>query len=164
MHSPVAQVDERWLTQTKVGGGAVPPEERGDCVPACLASILGVPLTAIENCHGDGWWNRLRGEVHRFGYDLGILDTRSEPPMDAYWVATLPSLNLGPEPDGKPAAHCVVARGYTLIHDPSLGKRYNDQAWADAWNADRIEEGWVLVPLDPAAATSGLSAGSTGDA
>lgn len=140
----------RWHTQTIVGGGGVPPEQRGDCVRACITSILGLPITAIENTHGEGWWDRLRGECHRHGYEPVVFDTKYEPPLYAYWIATLPSLNLGAEPDGKPAEHCVVARGYTLIHDPAIGRKYDVAAWSAAWNAEAVTDGWVLVPLDPA--------------
>lgn len=152
--SPVAEVTQRWLTQSRVGGGDVPPEERGDCVQACLASILGLPLGALENHYGDGWWDRLCGDVQRFGYTLALIDMDYDPPAAAYWIATLPSLNLGTESDGNPAMHCVVARGYELIHDPSLGTRYDNASWGAAWKELTVAEGWVLVPVDPASATS----------
>lgn len=141
----------RWHTQTLIGGGDVPPEKRGDCVRACLTSILGLPLDAIENVHGEGWWGRLRVQTALHGYDLAVFSPQYEPPAEAYWVATVPSLNLGPEPDGTPADHCVVARGYTLIHDPALGERKYDQAaFTEAFNSGAMSEGWVLVPTDPA--------------
>lgn len=55
-----AATTSRWHTQSILGGGDVPPEERGDCVRAAITSILGLPLDAIENVHGDefvaeGW-------------------------------------------------------------------------------------------------------------
>lgn len=140
----------RWHTQTLAGGADAPPDERGDCVRACITSILGLPLDAVDNVHGDGWWDRLRGELHRHGYEIAILDIQAEPPADAYWIATLPSLNLGPGRDGKPSDHCVVARGYTLIHDPALGRRYDVDEWRRAWEVDKVSDGWALVPLDPA--------------
>ena len=152
--TPVAFFNEaaseatRWHMQTKTGGGAVPPEERGDCVPACITSILGLPLTAIT--HGEDWWERLNAECAKHGYCMGQLDMQLAPP-DGYWLAQVPSLNLPTEPDGQIAYHCVVARGDELIHDPSLGKRYDDALWTEAWSDGRIAEGWVLIPLDPAA-------------
>lgn len=148
--APTAAPVSRWLTQTKRGGGHVPPEERGDCVPACIASILGLPLDAIANTHGDAWWDRLNAEVAKHGYCLAQLDMAMAPP-DGYWMPQVPSLNLPAEPDGGIAYHCLVARGYELVHDPSLGKRYDDATWTAAWNEDRIAEGWALVPLDPVA-------------
>lgn len=77
--------------------------------------------------------------------------------MEAYWIATVPSLNLVPDPDGRSAEHCVVARGYTLVHDPSPGETYDAEKWAAAWNNDQLTAGWVLVPLDPADARASLS-------
>jgi hypothetical protein len=138
----------RWLQQTKAGGGHVPPEERGDCVPACIASILGQPITAIANTHGEGWWDRLNNEVGKFGYCLANIDLRLEPPA-CYWIAAVPSLNLPAEPDGKEAWHCVVAHGYEFVHDPALAERYDAALWAEAWNDGKVAEGWVLSPVDP---------------
>jgi hypothetical protein len=139
----------RWLKQTKRGGGAVPPEERGDCVPACIASILGKPITAIANSHGEGWWDRLQDECAKHGFALVHIDMDLEPPP-AYWIASLPSLNLPPDPNGKIALHSIVCRGGELVHDPALGEQYDHAKWVEAWNAEKVECGWVLVPLDPA--------------
>ena len=140
----------RWHMQSIVGGGDAPPEERGDCVRACITSILGLPLEAVANTHGEGWWDRLRTEVFLHGYDLAVFSPQYEPPMEAFWIATLPSLNLGPEPDGTTAEHCVVARGYTLVHDPALGDKYDQERFGNAFAEGLMSEGWVLVPTDPA--------------
>lgn len=137
--------------QTKRGGGNVPPEERGDCVAACFASILAIPIDEIGNHHGEGWWDRLLDDLARHGYCIGLLDLRFEPPP-GYWIASVPSLNLPPEPDGKPALHCIVCRGYDFVHDPSIGEnRYGPASWVEVWNADQVDKGWALVPLDAAA-------------
>lgn len=151
----VKREDERWLIQSKVGGGHVPPEERGDCVAACMASVLGVPLHEVDNCHGEGWWDRLHDSLARHGYCAVIIDSQWEPPR-GLWIASLPSLNLGPEPSGKTALHTIVCRYYDFVHDPSLGERYDEAKWREAWNADEVVEGWVLVPLDAATLRSSL--------
>jgi hypothetical protein len=143
-------VSVRWHKQTLMGGGGAPLHKRGDCVRACLTAVLGLPIDAIENVHGDGWWERLCREVRRHGYDLAVLNMEYEPPAEAYWIATVPSLNLPPEPDGSRPSHCVVARGYSLIHDPTLGTPYDIDSWTAAWNAGQVE-GWALVPVDAAA-------------
>jgi hypothetical protein len=135
--------------QTKIGGGNLPPEERGDCVPACISSILGLPIDAIGNCHGKGWWDGLQAEVAKYGYCIAVTDVRLDPPR-GYWVASVPSLSLPPEPDGRQPWHCVVARGWELIHDPCLQKRYDEATWASIWKDDNLAEGWVLAPLDAA--------------
>jgi hypothetical protein len=143
-------VTDRWHTQTLVGGGHVAPEERGDCVRACVTSILGLPIDSIANVVAfEDWWGLLRLEVNRFGFEVAYVDVAFEPPM-GYWIATVPSLNLPPEPDGERAMHCVVARGYELIHDPACGKRYDAESWVAAWNAGEVVAGKVLYPIDPA--------------
>jgi hypothetical protein len=139
----------RWLQQTKAGGGHLPPEQRGDCVPACIASILGLPLSAIANTHGEGWWDQLQAEVAKHGYGLALVDMRFAPPP-GLWIASLPSLNLPTEPDVREAWHSIICRGYEFVHDPSLGKQYDSQKWAEAWSENKVAEGWVLAPLDPA--------------
>jgi hypothetical protein len=156
--------DSRWLLQTKVGGFHAALEDRGDCVPACIASILGVPIDAVENCHGEGWWDRLQATVGSHGFCLAVIDVNLEPPP-TYWIASLPSLNLAAKPmpwwvanlldrprETQQPLHSVVAHGYELVHDPSLGKRYDEQSWAAAWNAGQIKEGWVLVEREERAA------------
>lgn len=139
----------RWHKQTILGGGDVPPDERGDCVRACITSILGLPIDAVPNIHGEGWWDRLQEAVGKLGYAVALLDVRFEPPP-VYWIASVPSLNLGPEPDGQEALHSVVCRGYELVHEPGIGGRlYDGASWTKVWNDDKVAEGWVLVPLDP---------------
>lgn len=145
---------ERWHTQSILGGGDVPPDERGDCVRACITSILGLPLDAIENVHGENWWDRLNAEVAKHGYTLVIVWLDFAPPA-GYWIASVPSLSLGPEPDGSQALHAVVCRGYELVHDPAMKRRYTDGEWVQAWNDGKVAEGWALMPLDPLAAGAG---------
>lgn len=139
----------RWHQQTKKGGGAAPPEERGDCVPVCMEGILGLPPATLPNIHGEGWWERLQASLAVHGYGVQMMEIRWDP-ADVFWIASVPSLNLPPEPDGKPALHCIVVKGREFVHDPALGERYDAAKWAQAWNEDKVAEGWVLVPLDPA--------------
>lgn len=138
----------RWHTQSILGGGNVPPQERGDCVRACITSILGLPLDAIENVHGENWWDRLNAETAKHGYVLALLWMDFAPP-DGYWIASVPSLSLPAEPDGSEALHAVVCKGYELVHDPAMKLRYSADDWTRAWNDRKVVEGWVLVPVDP---------------
>lgn len=39
------------VMQTKRGGSGAPPEERGDCLAACLASLLEVPIEDVPVPH-----------------------------------------------------------------------------------------------------------------
>lgn len=127
----------------------MPVSEQGNCLAACCASILGVPLKSVDFRLGDGWWERLHDRLARYGYCIAQITMAMEPP-EGLWVATLPSLNLIAKPgDDKPILHCVVARGLELVHDPSKSARYDDATWAEAWNAGEIVEGWALAAVDP---------------
>jgi hypothetical protein len=138
----------RWLTQTRAGGPDAPLEERGDCLDACCASILGVPIGTVPCRHGERWWDHLHDALRPHGYCIGVLDMKLSPPR-GYWIASVPSLNLVPTEGGRPVLHVVVACGDEFVHDPSKGKRYDDASWLQAWDDGAIVEGWVLVPLDP---------------
>lgn len=144
------------VTQTKTGGPDVPPDERGDCFDACLASILEVGLADVPCPHTGDWWEDAQAAVARHGYR--IVPAATGTPLTArevgewlgpvYWIAGVESLNLGTYDDGRPVMHVIVMRGADVVHDPSLGKRHplgplpDDVAVIDVL---------LLVPLEPRA-------------
>ena len=135
---------ERWHTQTLLGGDDVPEEERGDCVRACITSLLGLPIDAAENVQGDDWWGRWQDFVGGYGFELTVIYPKQMfAPPAGLWLCVVPSLAL----DGN---HCVIAKGTTLFHDPGMKRRYTTDEWAALWQDERVLEGWLLVPLDPA--------------
>jgi hypothetical protein len=134
------------VMQTKKGGPDVPPEERGDCWPACLASILEVPITSIAVPHEEeDWWKATRDALKPHGFEC--FSSRGEVVLQyGYWIGTVPSLNLGTyEEDGSPVLHCVVMKGDRIAHDPSIG----EHQYATGTHVDDIDlrECTVLVPL-----------------
>lgn len=139
------------VMQTKRGGPNVPPEERGDCFDACVASILGVPITAVPIAHSDDpehhWWDAAQEAVGRLGYQLVVADAKCWP--WGWWIAAVPSLNLGTYDDGRPVPHVIVMSGGTVAHDPSLGKRYEVGTPIDDLD---VMDAYVLVPLEYAVA------------
>lgn len=133
----------RWHTQAVVGGNDEPPARRGDCVRACITSLLGLPLEAAENIQGANWWRRWQEFVAEHGFSLCRVFVQAEPPA-SLWIAIVPSLSLD-------ANHALVARGYQLVHDPGIRRRYTQDEFDALWRGLVISEGWVLVPLDPTA-------------
>lgn len=136
---PHVVVTERWQSQTLKGGADVPPNERGDCFRACVASILDEPIESLPNPHDnwdEGWFDAMRER----GLQMVEANIEHWYP-DGYWIAQLPSLNL------PGCMHVVVMRGGDLIHDPGLTKRYTD---GDYWKAGRgsVTRGWTIAPLD----------------
>ena len=145
------------VTQTKRGGPDVPPEERGDCFDACLASLLEVDIREVHVPHVDAWWDRAQEVVERHGYRIVYLDYGDEGATASslgewlgplYWLAAVPSLNLGADDDGRPVRHVIVMRGCEVAHDPSLGARYPHGPLADDV---AVTDVMLLVPLEPRA-------------
>lgn len=141
------------VTQTKRGGPDVPPEERGDCVDACLASILEVPISECPCPHDGDWWEQMQAAVGQHGYRVvylgGLPEDDSAEALEAwigavYWIAAVQSLSLGSNADGSPVMHVVVMRGGEIVHDPSLGKRYP----LGPVGAGVVREALLLVPLE----------------
>lgn len=149
----VEESTSRWAMQTRTGGPYVPVEEQGDCLAACVASILAVPVEVIDFPLGDDWWDRLHEKLAVYGYCIANVKIDAAAPR-GLWIATVPSLNLIPKPGDKQILHCVVARDNELVHDPCKSQRYDDQAWAELWNAEKIIEGWALAAIDPGACSS----------
>lgn len=143
------------VTQTRRGGPDVPPAERGDCFDACLASILEVSIDQVHVPHVDDWWDEAQQAVMAHGYHLVYLAAGPAPARDiggwlgpVYWIASVPSLNLGTDAEGRAIPHSLVMRGVEIVHDPSLGRRY---PLGDAPEDLAIAEAILLVALEPKA-------------
>lgn len=133
---------DRWQKQTINGGFGVPPEERGDCVRACIASILDVPLKSLPNPHGN-WHAGWHDALSPLGFSMVEIDVRQWFPP-GLWIAQVPSLNL------RACSHVLVAQNDELIHDPSTGDCYDDELWG---RGGAVTGGWILAALDPARPT-----------
>ena len=135
--------------QTKRGGEDVPPEDRGDCFMACVASILEVPLEGLPSIHDEDrhWFDIAQESVAGHGYALVTAHQHIFPwgLGDLFWLAVVPSQNLT-NGKGEPLPHLVVACNHEIAHDPCLGDRYAPGTEV----ADILRGGYVLVPLAPA--------------
>lgn len=134
------------VKQTKRGGPDVPPEDRGDCWSACIASILEVPIEAVPVPHSDDpehhWWDVTQRAVEPHGFEVVKADYVVYP--YGYWIAGVPSLNLGRDRHGRPVPHVIVMQGGQVAHDPSLGKTF--AAGTPIEEVD-VFDAYVLVPL-----------------
>jgi hypothetical protein len=99
------------VTQTILG----PPN--GNCLPACIASILELPLGKVPNHHGYNWWNRLVEWGKRHGYDICCY-APDERPAEAEWWISSP---LSPRHNG--VYHAVVMHHEELAWDPHPSAR-----------------------------------------
>jgi hypothetical protein len=83
---------------------------RGNCVSACIASILEMPIEAVPLFIGEGWWPRLLGWLA--GHDLAATKIRDSLAPLGYSIAFGPSTRLAGY------GHACVARDGIAVHDP----------------------------------------------
>lgn len=130
------------VMQTKRGGPDVPPEERGDCWSACLASLLEVGIEDVPVPHSDDpawhWWDATRDALHSHGHECIVASAAIWP--YGYWLASVPSKNLGAKVN-----HVIVMHNGEVAHDPSLGERY---AAGTSIEDLEVREAYALVPLE----------------
>ncbi len=121
----------RPVDQTKFGY----PE--GNCLMACVASILEVGLDALpdlfEMCctsqekdgtvHWDDgdWWSMLRGGVAVHGWDAVYRGDHPENAPSGYAIAGGPGGRALDE-RGQDRGHCVVYLDGVMVHDPHPDK------------------------------------------
>lgn len=107
---------------------------RGDCMAACIASILERHISEVPNPHGDRWWEEWNSFLEPFNLSLMNFpldpDDAWRPP--GYWVG---AVRCGPN------MHAVVMHGRELAWNPDPRR---------AQGVGEPEEATVLVPLDPA--------------
>lgn len=106
------------VSQSTLGGIHGPPEERGDCFSACLASILELPLSEVPRfCEIDGsdWGDDIDDWLSRF--DLFYVEIRIS---EYFKASTLPRCGYyilcGDSPRERP--HSVVGFKDTVYWDP----------------------------------------------
>lgn len=92
--------------------------DKGNCLAACVASILEVPLETVPNfIEETSWFSSLRKFLLQHGYHLFELTPNYSLPVF--------HLMIGPGPrsrDGKPIHHSVVGKGGVIVHDPHPSK------------------------------------------
>lgn len=136
------------VKQTKSGGYDVPPEERGDCWSACLATILEVEIAEVDVAHSDDpewhWWDATREVLHGHGYVPVIADTHVWP--SSFWIARVPSLNIPKGPEGQVTFHVIVMFDNVVMWDPSNHETYMTGTDISALD---VQQAIVLVEICP---------------
>ena len=105
----------------------------GDCMRACVASILERSLDEVPNPHGDNWWDEWNLWVGQFG--LSFMNFPLDPSSDwrppGYWIGAVRCADQ---------MHAVVMEGADMVWNPDPRR---------AAGVGQPEEATVLVPLDP---------------
>lgn len=93
---------------------------KGNCMAACVASILELSIDDVPNYHGYNWWNRWIAWGRRQGINFTCywIDEMKDVwcPV-SFWIAGPDSPRLK-KPDGTPIKHAVVVNKGKLVWDP----------------------------------------------
>lgn len=121
----------------------IPAPPHGDCLRACIASLLEAPINVLPNPISEKWAEEWGEFLEGMGFSYIEIDLTDcgqcwwHLADDQYWIASVPSLNH------EGYLHSVVMRGGALAHDPSLGQTYTEVP------LDIIKEMTFLVPRSP---------------
>lgn len=92
--------------------------EAGDCMRACLTSMLDIPNdpSYLPGADDKEWFIKFRRFLMQFGIEM--CNEHKAMWRYGYWMASVPSLNF----EGK--THAIVMKGDRVEFDPSTKKRY----------------------------------------
>lgn len=101
----------------------------GDCLRACVASILDLPIKKVPNFVANSrgnngkWFNHPKRGLNIFlwnhgyeyiGYESAISAIKNCKGINGYFIGIVDSINF------KGSTHAVIFHGLELVHDPSL--------------------------------------------
>jgi hypothetical protein len=91
----------------------------GDCFPACMATILGLPLEVLPNDHSNAWFDVWQTFLRQFGLTLQCGAADGAIWATTPWIATVSSKNY------KDGLHAIIMHeGGRVLFDPSTKKVY----------------------------------------
>ena len=112
--------------------------ENGDCLRACVTSVMGTLNTLDDpNPHKGNWLSVWRKWLADFGIEVQYTKSCW---IDGYWIASVPSKNY------KGKTHAIVMKGTKVWHDPSTKKRYRTNR--DMLGSGLVGCGYIFIVSD----------------
>lgn len=111
----------------------------GNCMAACIASILEMPLDDVPNYHGEDWYDHYQAWLHERG--MCLIRWEHVDSADHYnALAAIGYAILNARSPRGNYGHAVVTYGGEIVWDPSPDRHMGVGEYLD----------WcVIVPLDP---------------
>jgi hypothetical protein len=121
----------------------------GDCFPACLASLLDLPLAEVPNHQGTDWWDAYQGWLAERGLTLGYVTCTELPGAAPAGYAI-----LGAHSPRLDCLHAVICKDGVIVWDPHPQREMGVGAWVD-WTVIGPLYGPHWWPTVPCAMTAG---------
>lgn len=129
------------VMQTTFAPSLENPETTGNCMAACVASIMELPIACVPNfAAAERWWDEFENWLAERGY--GVVVQHGE----GGWFMSpgLFAIASGKSPRGE-WAHCVVVdSACCVVHDPNPSGGGLDGVAAEVW---------YIVPFVPETTT-----------
>lgn len=90
----------------------------GDCFPACLASLLELPIEVVPNDHSHTWLAIHRVFLGQFGLEITFHDASGPIWSSGPWIATVKSKNF------EGGSHAILMKGHEVLFDPTTKSGY----------------------------------------
>lgn len=129
-----------------------PPHSYGDCLRACIASLLEVPRALvphfnIDGAHGPELWQRINSWLHN-EHSLLMFGVGWTGDIELDTIVEVVSNNnpgihfmvIGALSDGTP--HCCIYRDGEMVHDPAT--------WQTGGLVKALDDIWSVIVLVPA--------------
>lgn len=113
----------------------------GDCFPACMASLLELPLEVMPNDHSDAWYGIWHLWLDQFGLSIQTESSKGAIWQDHPWIAGVQSKNY------KGGSHAILMhKGGIVLFDPSTKQRY--KTGESLLGKDVVTHGYRIVVSD----------------
>lgn len=149
----VENAEKAGVHQTRFGGPDKPPEERGNCFGACLATILEVPIEELPAVAADeSGWTIISDWLHERGW---FLLEKPHNPSDG-WIPGYTIMGVGSMYEkirdaSEGGGHVVVARDGMPWWNPNPSDtRDAEELIESAAARGDAAVSYILYPLDPA--------------
>lgn len=112
----------------------------GDCFPACLASLLELPIEVIPNDHSEYWMQIQRIYLSQFGLEITYHDRKGPIWSESPWIASVKSKNY---PNG---THAIIMQDSEVLFDPSTKNRFKKGTYL--LGSDVVTGGYIIRVSD----------------
>ena len=131
------------INQTCFGSTDSPIEQQGNCLQACIATVLQIPLEEAFDCrfHEDngGWFDDFNEWLEQYNLGCIYLEHTKEKPLTCSEIKGIFIMECMSKTLYQGDRHVVVMRGGDLLHDPNPNAREQGECQGI----------YLFVPLEP---------------